>query len=116
MTNYKNGHYAETVAAEWLKHQGFNIIAVNWRTRRCEIDVVAEKDSCVFFVEVKYRQTHSQGNGLDYVTTSKLRQMRFAAAMWLSENDWLGDVSLAALEISGPKFEVTAFVADCGPN
>lgn len=99
MTNYQTGHEAEKLAAEYLEKQGFKIRELNWKTRFCEIDIVAEKDESVYFVEVKYRKNAFQGSGLEYITPKKLKQMRFAAEMWVQENDWDGDCQLAAIGI-----------------
>lgn len=113
MTNFSTGREAEAQAIKYLEKQGYKIVAKNWRTRYCEIDIIARKGDAVFFVEVKYRQNSMQGHGLDYITGKKLRQMQFAAEMWLQDNNWSGDSALSAIEISGHDFEVTAFVPDC---
>ena len=107
-----SGKQAEKVAAEYLKKQGYKILAKNWRTRMCEIDIVASQDKCVYFVEVKYRKSLDWGSGLDYITSAKQKQMNFAAEMWLSQNNWIGDCSLAALEVAGEGYEVTSFLTD----
>lgn len=100
-TNYQAGHSAEVSAAEHLKQLGFNIVELNWKTKYCEIDIVAEKDKAIYFVEVKYRKNQNQGFGLDYITPKKLNQMRFAAQMWVSNNRWSGEYQLAAVAIDG---------------
>ncbi len=105
MSNYSAGHNAEQRAAEYLKTLGFNILELNWKTRYCEIDVVAKKKKIIYFVEVKYRRNNKQGRGLDYITPSKLRQMRFAAEMWVSDHEWLGQYCLSALGIDAEEFE-----------
>lgn len=110
MTNYAAGHQAEEVAAKFIKKQKYKILAVNWRNRYCEIDIIAQKRKAVHFIEVKYRQTASQGTGFDYITGGKLEQMRFAADFWVSENNWTGDYTLGAIELTGPTFEVTNFL------
>jgi uncharacterized protein (TIGR00252 family) len=110
VTTFDIGRKAEAAAADYLKSCGFNIIEQNWRTRWCEIDVVAKKTNIVFFIEVKYRQTAEQGLGLDYITPKKLKQMRFAADNWVCENDWKGDYQLAAVEVFGDEYIVTNFV------
>lgn len=106
MTNYSVGHDAETVAAKYLRKHGFKIRELNWKTRWCEIDVVAEKDKTIYFVEVKYRQSTRFGTGLDYITPKKVQQMSFAAEMWVSNHDWSGDYQLAALEVDGSTGEI----------
>lgn len=109
-TNYSTGHEAERRAAEYLKQQGFDIIELNWRTRVCEIDIVAKKQKTVYFTEVKYRSHAGQGSGLEYITPKKLQQMQFAAQCWTEENKWFADYELAAIEVSGSSFEITAFL------
>lgn len=104
MSNYSAGHAAEVRAAEYLRKLGFNIKQLNWKTRYCEIDIVAEKNRRAYFIEVKYRSTAKQGSGLEYVTPAKLRKMRFAAEMWVHDTDWSGEYQLAALGIDGDTF------------
>ncbi len=114
MTTFNTGRQAEAAAVGYLKTKSFEILAQNWRTRYCEIDIVAQKSNkknkTVYFVEVKYRKTSAFGGGLDYILAKKLKQMRFAAEMWVSENNWNGDYSLAAIEVSGPDFIITQFI------
>jgi putative endonuclease len=112
MTNYATGHLAEIKAAEYLKQQGFKVRELNWKTPYAEIDVVAEKDKSIFFIEVKYRKTSLQGTGLDYITPTKLDKMKRAAEMWVTSNGWPGSYTVGALEISGSNYEVTAFLYD----
>ena len=109
MSDVSSGRVAEETAVQYLKNLGYKILATNWRTRYCEIDIVALKQACVFFVEVKYRKQNSQGSGFDYITTKKMQQMRFAAEMWVSQNEWSGDYSLAAIEVNGLQFIVSGF-------
>lgn len=93
------GRAAEAAVSEHLAATGYRIIATNWRRPICEIDIVAQKDKVIYFVEVKYRTKSRQGSGLDYITPKKLKQMRFAAEIWVSENDWRGDYRLMAAEV-----------------
>ena len=112
MTNYSIGHQAEQRAALYLQNRGYKIISTNWKTSRCEIDVIAQYQDVVYFVEVKYRKTGNQGSGLDYITTSKLNRMIFAAEVWMQRYQWHGDFRLAAIELAGPQFAVGLFVKD----
>lgn len=112
MTNFAHGREAETAAAEHLQKLGFKVLAQNWRTRYCEIDIVAQKKKTIYFVEVKYRKSSMQGTGLDYITPKKLAQMKFAASFWVQDQTWKGDYSLAAIEVSGLEFKITEFLTD----
>ncbi|MET0779225.1 MAG: YraN family protein [Candidatus Saccharimonadales bacterium] len=106
------GRQAEAAAAAFLIRKGCRIIAQNWRTRRCEIDIVAERAGILYICEVKYRLSDKQGAGLDYITSKKLAQMRFAAGCFVHAHAWNGQVSICAIEVSGPAFRVTAAITD----
>lgn len=103
------GTEAESAAARFLQSKGYQIIEQNWRTRFCEIDIVAKYRQQISFVEVKYRSTPLQGTGLDYITPKKLKQMTFAAQCWVEEHKWAGDYNLSAVEVTGD-FDVTEFI------
>lgn len=49
----KLGNYGEQKAADFLANKGYRIIERNWRTRRGEIDIIAETDNVIVFAEVK---------------------------------------------------------------
>lgn len=110
MTTYDIGRKAERAASNYLEMRGYRIIERNWRRPRCEIDIIAEKDDTVFFVEVKYRRNDHQGGGLEAITPTKLKQMRYAATSWLVETKWPGPSQLSAIEMTGPDFTVTSFI------
>jgi len=114
MTTVATGRRAEAVAAAFLQAKGCDIVAQNWRTRWCEIDVVAVRGTAVYFCEVKYRRTHAQGSGLEYITPKKLAQMRFAAASWVHAHGWRGAYELCAIEVSGADFRITQVVKGLG--
>ncbi len=56
------GSKGETLAADYLKAKGYRILERHYRAAGGEIDLVAEKEGCVAFVEVKT----SQSSILDY--------------------------------------------------
>lgn len=112
MNTYDAGRKAEAAAAAFLVRKGCTIVVQNWRTRMCEIDIIAERDGVIYLCEVKYRRTATYGSGLDYVTPQKVRQMRFAAESWVHAHSWRGNYQLCAIEVSGPKFIITDVVKD----
>lgn len=105
MTNYRVGHEAEKAAAAYLESLGFVIDELNWKTRFCEIDIVAMKRKVVWFVEVKSRSTSSQGFGYEYVTPKKLQQMQFAAELWIQAHNWTGACRMAVISIDNGSIE-----------
>lgn len=111
MTNYSAGHDAEKHAADYLKKRGYKIKELNWKTRYCEIDIIAEKQKIIWFIEVKSRKNSSQGFGYEYVTSTKLRQMQFAAEMWVQENSWSEDCRLAVVSVDAGDFTLIDDIA-----
>ena len=85
-TTKQIGGYAESTAASHLESLGYVIIERNWKTKFCEIDIVAAKDETFYFVEVKHRKTAKQGGGLAAITPRKLRQINFAARLYLTKH------------------------------
>lgn len=112
MTSFDTGRKAEAAAAAFLVRKGCAIVAQNWRTRMCEIDIVAERRGTIYFCEVKYRRSDNYGSGIEYVTNQKVQQMRFAAQSWVHAHQWQGDYSLCAIEVSGADFRITNVVKD----
>ncbi len=107
MTTFETGRRAENAAAAFLRAKGCDVVEQNWRTRQCEIDIVARRGEELYFVEVKYRRTNNYGAGIEYITPKKLEQMRFAARSWVHAHAWRGMFELCAIEVSGADFRVT---------
>lgn len=112
MTTRQIGDKGEQAAADWLMARGHEIVARNWRTRYCEIDIVSVKDEVLYFTEVKYRKNDDFGDGLAAITTKKQRQMRFAAELFLAGKPECSGMAakLLAASVSGDPPAVQAVV------
>lgn len=112
MTTRQIGDKGEQAAADWLTARGHEIVARNWRTRYCEIDIVSVKGEVLYFTEVKYRKNDDFGDGLAAITAKKQRQMRFAAELFLAgKPEYSGMVAkLLAASVSGDPPAVQAVV------
>lgn len=100
-----DGQKAEFEAVRYLQASGYQIIDQNWKTKWCEIDIIAHKANCVYFVEVKYRRKNIWGDGLVAITPKKLRQMTFAARMWMASHQY-EQASLSCVSMSGESYTV----------
>lgn len=111
-TTRQIGDKGEQTAADWLAADGHEIIARNWRTRYCEIDIVSVKDDVLYFTEVKYRKNDDFGGGLAAITTKKQRQMRFAAELFVTDSPECHGMAakLLAASVSGNPPTVQAIV------
>ncbi len=103
------GARAEAIVAEALRRKNHTIIARNWKTKYCEIDIVSSFNGVVYFTEVKYCRNTSNSRGLDRIDSKKLEQMRFAAESYIASSSIKCDVRLAAAEVSGDNYRITAF-------
>lgn len=113
------GDQGEQVAAEALEQDGHTIIARNWRTRFCEIDIVSLKNDVVYFSEVKYRKTSDFGDGLAAITPKKQQQMRFSADVFLARHPQYADhtAELLAISVTGQPPVVTDIIPlDASPQ
>lgn len=77
------GYESENIAANFLVSRGHKIIARNWKTKFCEIDIISICEQTLFFTEVKYRENAFHGNGLDAITPKKLAKMRKAVEIFI---------------------------------
>ena len=72
----------EKLAGAYLERQGYEILEYNYRCRMGEIDIVAEQDGYLVFVEVKYRADNAAGNPLEAVTAAKQRTISKVASYY----------------------------------
>jgi len=78
------GQIAEDHAARYLRSRGYRVLARNYRASTGEIDLIAEHDGAVVFVEVKSRSAHEVAQARDSVTSAKQRRIARTAAAWLA--------------------------------
>lgn len=63
MANHNRfGEVGEELAVLHLQKGGFSLICTNWRAHRYEIDIIAQRDNVLHFVEVKTRSVRSRGS------------------------------------------------------
>lgn len=105
------GDRAEDVVALYLQREGHEIIERNWRTKFCEIDIISKKNNTLYFTEVKYRKRSDQGGGLAAVTAKKVRQMKFAAELFVLKHR-IDDMNLllAAADVAGDDFQINTWI------
>ncbi len=70
------GKKAETWTTNYLKKQGYTIIETNFKSKLGELDIVAQKDGYITFIEVKYRSTLAFGYPYEAVSLTKLERLK----------------------------------------
>ncbi|MEG1811701.1 MAG: YraN family protein [Clostridia bacterium] len=83
------GAEGERMAARHLKSLGAKILAQNYRVAEGEIDLIAEMDGYLCFVEVKRRGSDIYGAPAEAVDALKQRHIGYAAAHYLKEHGGL---------------------------
>jgi putative endonuclease len=77
------GRTGERLAAEALMKKGYHILERNFRRRHGEIDLVAEDEQDLIFVEVRARRGTSYGLPEDALTLYKRRKLQEVASYYL---------------------------------
>lgn len=101
----KFGALAERYASEFLQSRSYTILALNYRKPWGEIDIVAEKDGVLVFVEVKANSKEMTGFEPELrVNREKLKRLVRAARTYLAdkrcgpEQEWQIDILSLTLD------------------
>lgn len=110
------GAVYEERAAEYLERLGYRIIRRNYRCRSGEIDLIAEQDGYLVFVEVKFRSSLHTGYGFEAVDWRKRQRIIRAARWFLMETHADGCVPCRFDVVSflGNEIEVIQDAFQCG--
>ena len=84
MSTKQDGDWGEALAAEYLEARGCRIVEREGRCRFGEIDLIAEQEGALLFVEVKLRTNLRYGMPRESVTAKKQEKLRSAALLYLS--------------------------------
>ena len=80
------GEIGERVAERWLRRKGWRIMQRRFRSGHRDIDLVAERDGLVAFVEVKARKGAEFGGPVEAVNWRKQRELTRSAHVWISRH------------------------------
>lgn len=103
-----HGAWGETVASEYLRKRGFEIVDCNSRPvesdRRLEIDIVAwdRQNDIMVFVEVKqHARLSGYARRLRKIDHRKKLNLRRAFNAWRRVNSWRGGYRFDVIEVYG---------------
>lgn len=77
------GFIGESKAALLLKNDGYEILEENYKAAGCEIDIIAEKDNFLIFVEVKTRTNTAAGLPEEAINATKATNISKAALNYI---------------------------------
>ena len=106
--NKNLGDFGEDMAEAFVKEKGFIILERNYRKNTGEIDIIAEDEKFLVFIEVKTRRDNSCGLPAEAVDVKKQAHLYKTAERYIQE-------TLAEKEIRFDIIEVYARMVDGNP-
>ena len=96
------GTKGETLAVDFLKDKKYKIIKQNYVTKIGEIDIIAQINDIVVFVEVKARNTVRFGYPREAINFAKQQKIRKVATQFMLANKLINSkVRFDCIEILG---------------
>lgn len=94
------GDAAEDEALRHIQSEGLRLIKRNYRTKFGEIDLIAEDNKTLVFIEVRFRKNDLYGSALESVTVKKQNKITTTARYYLAENN-IGDSRPIRFDVVG---------------
>lgn len=85
------GREGEVVAERWLRRRGWRVLHRRFRSGHRDIDLIAERDGTVAFVEVKARHGGWFGGPVEAVNWKKRRELARSASVWIDRHGRAGE-------------------------
>lgn len=83
------GRESERLARHHLELLGYRILGTNYTTRYGEIDLVAQKEKNIYFVEIRSRLGNSYGSALESIDARKVQHIkRSTESLLVQHPDW----------------------------
>ena len=95
------------MAAEFLRKKRYSVIATNFHSRFGEIDLIAQNQKYLVFVEVKLRKNGNFAKASAYVDYRKQNRIRTTASLYLSEHPTHLQPRFDVIEIYAPEGTAT---------
>ncbi|MDA9235036.1 YraN family protein [Polaribacter sp.] len=81
------GEKGELLAIDYLIKNEYQILEVNYRFLKAEVDIIAQKENVLAVVEVKTRSSDYFGNPQDFVNPKKIKLLLSAIDNYVIERD-----------------------------
>lgn len=78
------GYLGEDMAEKMLKLKGYIILKKNFKCKMGEIDIIALKNDCIYFIEVKTRTSQLMGRPSEAVDTRKKKHIINTASYFMN--------------------------------
>lgn len=101
-TTKDKGHHGENLAVAWLEQQEYTVLARNWRSGHHELDIVAEGQGILCFIEVKTRSYQYYGAPEDFLTPAQQKRIWQAACAYMRKTNYDGEVRFDIVSVYHP--------------
>lgn len=92
MKNKYIGKIGEEEAVNYLLVNDFRVVYRNYRYKRNEVDIIAQKGDFIIFIEVKKRKNASFGRPEEFVSEGQQKRIIEAAEHFIKEHQINKDV------------------------
>jgi len=93
------GKLGENEAVKYLEELGFKVLEKNFFNRYSEIDIIAERDDILYFIEVKTRSSLGFGSGFDAIDLRKIEKIKKGVEYYIQSKGVDKEVQLWAISI-----------------
>ncbi|MEJ5054261.1 YraN family protein [Sphingobacterium sp. MYb382] len=108
----KDGEEGERRARLYLEGLNYQIIAVNWRHKHWEVDIIAQDADTLVFVEVKSRSSTHYGEPASFVDIKKQKHLIDAADAYLASTAYEGEIRFDIVAVYLDKPEAVQLIKD----
>jgi len=99
----QKGNQAEESGSQYLRQLGFRILHRNVYNRFGEIDIIAEKNGTLHFIEVKSASTYEQA--INNITPAKMQKLTRTIHTYIQQNHYDGLFCIDALIVTPAQIE-----------
>ena len=86
MNKKQLGDFGEKIACKYLKRLNYKLIETNFRSKQGEIDIIAEDNKELVFIEVKTRHNTKYGKAIEAVNYQKQKHIYKTAEYYIYKN------------------------------
>ena len=106
LNRQETGKLGEKLARKLLQKKGYHILETNFRCRAGEIDIVAQKEDCLVFVEVRTKSSGDFGTPEESITAGKKERLVASALHYIDSHhdlppSWRIDVVAIEMDNKG---------------
>jgi len=107
MNTIERGKWGEERALEYLKGNNYTVVALGYRSRFGEIDLIVKNNEFIVFVEVKLRKNDNFARACEYVGKAKQKKIIATANLWLASHNTQRQPRFDVIEVYAPDGENT---------